>query len=317
MLADKDIRENIQENMNHIGIKESEKVFSSYDVRDPYIMKFLKDRYRSAENEDTYFGGGKKIEKIEYEFENYKFMIFKLKIHDGYDILIKRNNDIESPESCLHIMINSKIGLAYIKNISYYPECVKTEYEYQSKLKYQTKLKKPGGGGILLRLCLKYLRENKTEYRLKRVQLMDNSFMKCEKNGKNISLSVMHTLAHGTTWYGKYGFRPYDPDTDTENMEDSVLFDKNREIVTKTIVRNTNLFNYLYEIIKTKENEMKAKQITNKYYELYKDYTVSQFFKEFLSKYDRSCSMFSAFYKNYAASLGIWNFHGSSFYLDL
>lgn len=299
----------IQHNMELIKIKDHEQVYSLYSVSDPYLMKFLNDRHQNKK--PVHAAGGKNPNRIEYVFEGYTFIIFELKVEDGYDIAIRRSNDPESAQTCLHIMINSRDGLAYVKNISYYPECIKVGLEHPAELKH------PGGGSVLLKLCLQFLKQNKAKYKIRRIQLLDNSFVRCDANKKNISLSLMHTLMLGNTWYGKYGFRPYDPYLDIEDAEDAEMYDLNHKIVKRTIVKNTNLFNYLYKVIRTQKSKTDAKAIVDKYYDLYKDYTIGQFFRMFLAKYDDSCSMLSAFYKRYAFNQNIWNPHNSSFYLDI
>jgi len=294
-----------QRNMKHIRIKKYRDVFAQYLLNCPDLVVFLNNRNSAATHVTG--GGGNKTKKIKYTFENYTFTLYETKVTGGYDISIKRKNDPEDPQTCLHIMTNSEAKLAYIQNISYYKDCV------------DTGLEQPGGGSILLRLCIKFLTDNKKKYKINRIQLTDRSLKTCDRNGAKINFAIMHTLMFGDTWYGKYGFRPYDPVKNIRYEKNNESYNRNIRIVGNTIVKNTNLFNYLEAVIETDKTKSKREiaEIVNKYYKLYGNYTIRNFFMAFLSNYDASCAMFSGFYDNYAENQKLWDPFGSSFYLDI
>jgi len=83
-------------------------------------------------------------------------------------------------------MINDE-GIANIQNISYYDDCINTGLKY------------PGGGTVLLRMAIQFLRDIKKKYKIKKIQLTDNSTLNCEKNNTIINLSVLFILTNGDT----------------------------------------------------------------------------------------------------------------------
>jgi hypothetical protein len=58
-----------------------------------------------------------------------------------------------------------------------------------------------------MKIALKLILKIKDNYKIKYIQLSDNSVKYCNKKHQ-IDLSMMMTLITGTTWYGKYGFIP-------------------------------------------------------------------------------------------------------------
>lgn len=292
----------IQENiMKDIKIKSHKKVYFQYMINDPNLMDFLLKRNKN----NTQTGGGK-IRKIKYKFDNKIFKLYEKEVEDGYDISVHRTDDLENPQTCLHIMINTEFHLAYIQNISYYEDCVSTLLEH------------PGGGSILLKMCIEFLKDTQSRYNVKRIQLKDNSYFTCFENNEKIKLALLHTLIHGETWYGKYGFRPYKPYNDTRDEVLYKFYKNNRNIVRNTKVKDTNLFHYINRIIKKKVGDAKkAKEIMKKYYSKFKDDLIVDFFKKYLLKFQHSCKGFSEFYMEFAQDNGIYDFNGKSFYLDI
>ena len=69
---------------------------------------------------------------------------------------------------CLMIMMNDD-GIAYIDNISYFDDCIDTGLKY------------PGGGTILLKMAIQFIMDNKTKYKIKKIQLRDTSYLFCQK----------------------------------------------------------------------------------------------------------------------------------------
>lgn len=99
---------------------------------------------------------------------------------------------------CVTIYIDKKTKMTILHNMSYYNNCT------------EEGLKSPGGGSILLRFTINYLIKNKKKYGIKRILLTDNSFFNCKMCSKNIPLSRLRIITHRNTWYGDYGFKPYD-----------------------------------------------------------------------------------------------------------
>lgn len=239
-----------EKKMKRIKLKDYKKVYRQYMLDDLDVIEFIDKRndYGNKEREKDFFiqNGGRKTEELEYVHNNIRFLLYEIKSKEGYDISVRRKNDL-SKSTCLHIIINAELRLAYIQNISYYPDCVSTGLE------------KPGGGGKLLKMCIHFLKDTKNKYNVKRIQLKDNSFFVCKSNNKRINFALMNTLLHGDTWYGKYGFRPYDFASDMEDKELTEIYNNNKKIATTTKTQDTNLYNYLSQMLREKEpnNEKK------------------------------------------------------------
>lgn len=244
-----------------------------------------------------------KMRESIYTYEKNRYIVRERTDKYGRSLAILRESD--DSQSCMHMMIDdseNNYRAAYLQNISRHSDCA-LQSEYQVT------------GNSLLRLSLSLAKK----YDVKRIQLKDNSTYLCKPRNKKLLFPLMHTLLWGNTWYGKYGFRPYDPDRDEEDVELAKIYDENKNIVRMTKVADTNLFNYLSEIFtddKTK-TEAEIKNIVDRYYAKYSNHTISEFFRTYLSEFDRACSAFSLFYLGFAKNNDIYNFYGHSFYLDL
>ncbi len=207
------------------------------------------------------YGG---IKRTEINFEGYNFTIFQ----EDNRIYIARNNDIDSSEYCMDIIIDKKEHIASLHNISYYKECSDPELKY------------PGGGGILLKLALKILKNNKEKLGINKVQLQDNSFFYCEKTKKNIQLPLLYTLINGHTWYGKYGFRPFNFITMKPDEEFLRLYERNYEIINNTKIKDTTLFQHIEKKLKQKiPNDVDLlEKMLNSYKKKFENKTIGYFF---------------------------------------
>jgi len=304
-----EMQDRLISDMKVLGIRDPTSIFYEYVLPDNNLMRFLYERHnRYGKSDNSQAAGGRKVRKMDYKFEDHNFVLFELTSDVGFDISIKRQNNIASPEFCLHIMIDRGSELAYIHNISYYIDCAEPE------------LLNPGGGGVLLRLCLKYLKENHKRYKIKRIQLTDTSLLNCKPHKINVYLSMLHTLVYGDTWYGKYGFRPYDPDKNSVNSNLLRLYKKNKQIVRNTAVRHTTLYTHLYPALKKLNPDTSGREfdkIFDKLKDKTQDLTIGSFFKVFLANFDAKCGIFQEFYLDFATENGIYDFHGKTFYLDI
>ena len=136
----------------------------------------LQKSMKKATNNSVQIGG--KHHDIKYDGHTYR-------IFESYDkysksIAIKRDGDIDNPQSCILIFIDNDSSVAYIHNISYYPNCAKPALDY------------PGGGSALLKFSLHLLRKNRDRYEVSRIQLKDNSRMLCG-DGKYVQLPLTIT----------------------------------------------------------------------------------------------------------------------------
>lgn len=293
-----------KEIMKDIKIKQYEKVYFEYMINNLNLIEFLNNRNKSHITSQK---GGGINRKFIYKFNNKKFKLFEQETKNGYDISIHVKDDINDPRTCLHIMIDKESHIACVQNISYYKECVKTNLEH------------PGGGSVLFKMCIKFLKDSKDKYHVQKIVLTDNSTFTCLKNREKISLAMFYTLLYGDTWYGKYGFRPYDANNNRNDIVGTKYYEQNKKIVRATLVRETNMIDYFHQMLdednpeKKEENKIKM----NKYYQMNKNLTLNKFFRKIMMDFQDSCEIFCRFYRNFYHDMNLYNFRGETFYLDI
>ena len=239
--------------------------------------------------------------KIKYMFEGHIFIIFK--DSDEYNITyaIHQNDDINL-SICMLLMIEPDEKIIYIENISMYSNCTKIG------------MPKTKGGTLLLNLTLDFIKKVlKPKYNLKYIQLRDNSNLYCEKTKTSIEFDSFYMLTHGNTWYGKYGFIPFDVNTNKVDKIKLKQYKKNQELV-KTKLQNTNVLN----IIKSLHSPTSEKQKSiDKYFEENKNMTVQEFISEMAHDFKHNCKTLHISYKKIMEDIGMTNLHGSTYYLPL
>lgn len=249
--------------------------------------------------------GGKPKKDIEFveNFNGYKFRVNIEKTE--YDIIVNiLTFDKDNPLSCAIINIDIESKLAYLDNVSYYKQCTKP---------YLVK----HGGSTILRLVLNFLKEHKEKFKINRIILKDNSIKACERCPENLELSGMSFLLHGDTWYGKYGFRPFNMKTMKPDSRYIKLYKKNQEVLSKTKVKDVNLL----PLIKKAINKYNLKNIDVKDIEYalneLKNNNLSQVLRAMLKDYDKYCCIFAYLQPKLFEILRLQRFHNFHFYLDI
>ena len=282
---------NLSNILEHLNIKKS------FDVA----------RYILRENHDiNYFNNFKSIQTqtggklINFKYENHNVIFNIQKDVDRYIFSLHHNNN-DNKDVCLIIFIADKIG--YIENISYHKNCI-------DGLNYK------GGGSTLLKIAINFLKQNKNKYNINKIQLKDNAFKYCQESGTKIRLSLLSTLTRGDTWYGLYGFIPYDSDRDIQNKRGCELYFNNKKIIGSVKVNDTNVEQYIRDAL----HKLKMEDYIEDIDELFKHYDnrpLSTFLYQFLNDFQEICFIFDEFYIKLSQDLKIFDFHGSSFYLPL
>lgn len=277
-------------------------IFIMYDNNFKFIYDYFNREHKN--NNIIYSEGGTSNIHIKYRCDNIDFDFHENK--DGGLIFLKLYTPKDTKE-CIVIIIDPETKLCAIQGITNYLECVKDN------------LTQGGIGTVLLKCSLKYLSENKEKYGIKRVMLTDNSYFTC-LDAESIKLSRMHFLLNGNTWYGKYGFRPYDPIKNKMSKEDNIEYEKNQEIIKRIKLRDVP---YLKQMIIDAYNFLKPKNLhlENILY-IYdkmqsKNELLSNFLKVFLKRYNKTCGLFSNFYEELYKKMGMYDFYKKSFCLDL
>ncbi len=252
----------------------------------PVSIKKFTDKYQ---NEKEKF----KTEIVKYKNVSYTFKIY----HDdelAYYYLFRTNNENKN-EACIHIIIDKNRNKCVIHNILYHPTCFPATEKNDKK------------GSTIIKLALILLDKIKAHYKLRYVQLTDNSVKIC-KNKHKITLSTMMTLITGTTWYGKYGFIP-------KNKDDMKHFEENKKIMNNTYLKNIpELEKYIIYGHKKTKSELSLDKILNTYrYALENNYKLKDFLSKFLSNYDSTCDIFYYFYDELFRELKLYEMRGKVF----
>ena len=207
-------------------------------------------------------GGGK---DLTIEYNNEKFIFTKL--DDSQTTVVSYIlGALNTEAECVIISIDKELRTASIDNLSTDNlQCTKQKITYI--------------GTFLVELTIKLIKKNKDKFNIQKILLSDHSSLYCNQIRKNISLADLYTLKHGITFYGKFGFTPYDSDNSynvDSNKKLNKKFNKNKEIIKNLKVKDSKLLYYLekfqnkgkYDInkimnyIKDNQDELLSKVIT-------------------------------------------------------
>ncbi|AYV82467.1 MAG: hypothetical protein Hyperionvirus1_46 [Hyperionvirus sp.] len=253
------------------------------------------------------FKGGEKIgsgktNSFRYKFDGFQFVI-REEIEDdriSYSIL---NNDA-AKSICMLIFIPKDDNYAYIDNISYHPQ------------RAVNGMPKTSGGTLMLKVTLDFIENDlKDRYKLKYMSLKDNSYFYCDQVGGTIDLDSLYMLTRGNTWYGKYGFVPFDSEKVMIDYDMLVEYKLNQRLVDIIPLGCTQIEEYILVALNDPKFRMViSKKRIKETLEMYKQFPIKKFFKDFLEKYDKTCGVFAVIYKNVMRDVGMRNLHGVSYY---
>ena len=232
---------------------------------------------------------------------NYRFNMSFTKYLNTYK-LYQRKNKEESIPTCIVITIEKNPkketkNICHIQSIEYNENCM-------PRLELNNK------GSTLLKIALKLIRLLKDRYKIKTIELTDNSKKTC--GGKEIKLSTMITLLTGTTWYGKYGFYPKDKEYKSD-------FDENKKIIDKTMLSDVSqLKELIIKAHKKSESKLDLQSILRSYDKvLDKKASLQSFLNWFLKEYDNRCEIFFYFYRELYRELKMTDMYGQTFIKDI
>jgi len=232
---------------------------------------------------------------IDYTYNNYQFKVFVERTSISTDISVHPGDNQQSPKHCIHLTIHRNddpmMKTAYLNNISYYPDCSKIGLDY------------PGGGSILVKFAIHLLRTIKG-IDILRVRLRDTSMYRCGgKKGKMLKLALMYSMTHGETWYGKFGFRPYELDDMKETKNLLSMYENNIKIANLKIIDRFDLMKkYFGKKLSDAEFREKAG-----------NWKIGRYIEYYVKSYDRNCEWFSQNYIKLAKELRIFDFSHKSF----
>ena len=288
------------------------------------ITNTMKKNWHKKGNHYGLYGGYK--ESI-HKFEDNDGKIYTFKVGVGDDASPDGNRIkiivlSETEQDCVTVFIDESVGDAILHNVSYYRDCAKEG------------LRRPGvkqnrilranficlrGGTILLRFIHKYLLAIKNKYKIKRIVLRDNSQIYCEKCSHNIKLARLKMLTHGRTWYSKYGFMPYDPESHKPDKIMLKKYELNKKIILTLKTSNLDIIKIANEVKKKEKLDYKIdeiKRLTLKYP------LMCLFVRRLVDEYPKYCCLIhyilEKIYKPMPPNQALmYDMFGQVFYLDI
>jgi len=298
------IYDHYNELFKKLQIKNRENIINKLMYEDYELCKGL-ITCKNKKNEQIFeqYGGAK---KIKYKFEGYTFVIYESESTNKISYHINNKSIEDTMEICVHIIVLKKEKYAYIQNVTSFDKCT---LEGMPKSK---------GGSMLLRLCIQFLKELKDKYDLTYIQLKDNSFIFCNQNNTRIDFDSFYMLTHGDTWYGKYGFIPYDPEKEIVDIEKYSDYKLNQKLVNIIKVGCINMKPLIKRAVdKLKLHDPFNDKFIDKMMEKYKDRSVMIFMDDLAKTHDLTCGIINNIYIDVMKEIGMTNLHGSTYYLPL
>jgi hypothetical protein len=272
-----------------------------YDDR-PYVSKIDKIAEKlSLKSTKTIAYNNFRIEILTYE--NLKKDLF-------IKILNPKEND------CVLILIEKGSNQALIENISNSEGCIQNALIYKD------------GGKILFRIILKYLLANKDIFGINRITLSDKSLVRCsseshethskKKVNLQLQLADLYMLTHGDTWYGKFGFLPYDAPNNRPNIFRTKKYKEYKEkIDTLQIKDYPNLYKLIIETYKRlKVYHFNEEKIYTFFKENYESLVKDVLRKLFRNKFP-FCYIYDEIKDNILEDLNIQSLYDRAYYLDI
>ena len=253
-------------------------------------------------------GGKNNDEVIEYTYKfdkkDYDFNVHVVRSAGRITYAVHNFDKSDKTEYCTFIVYDTVAKNCYIENINYYEKCCVGQIHSPS-------------GSILLKFTIDFIKKYiAKKYVVKFIQLRDISKKKCDLVDASFHLSTFYMFTHADTWYGKYGFIPYDPGagvTDDPGLDD---YKHNQKIVLTTLVKNTNIGKYVVEAIKKYKLEIDIDTI-NKVMKKYDNLPVMHCMNNLMAKYDKHCAIFYHMYLQLVRDLGMRNLYGRSYWMKL
>lgn len=234
--------------------------------------------------------GGEYKKEFSIEYKGHEY-IFK-RLHDDENRLILYSYDNEL-DDCVTLVINKKNKSINLSSFGKTYGC----FQEESNI-----------GSNLLKLTLKMIGKYKDYFGVNKIVLSDTSSYKCSTN-ESLNMSIMKTLLTGDTWYGGYGFRPFDKDTLTIDEYQNEKYNKNKKIINEILLKDVNLEKYLLLINKKFPKKFTTEMIKNiiKHESKKPNRLLKDFLEKFNSKksFDISCQYFKTYYEKLFDDIGL------------
>ena len=287
--------------LKKLNVKDSNNITSHIIHQDFEFYKY----YFSLSNKQQE-AGGDNVKEIDYEYENYTFKIYQIEEDDRISFSVYNQNNTQSPDICALLFIPKRDYYVYLETISYYTNC------------NIPSMPKTKGGSLLLNMILQFINDIKSKYKLKYIQLKDNSHFTCNQDNERTPISNLYMLTRCNTWYGKYGFIPFDPVKKGVDIDVLVDYKINQKLIKLIKVKHTHLSDYLTVAInRLNLKEQFSKQTIKKIFDAYNERSIQDFFKDFMKRYDQRCHIFNLIYKEVMNEIGMIDLYGKIYYKTL
>jgi hypothetical protein len=294
--------------LKNINISNAREVAYNMLVSSEHIHDLLFPELTKEVFNQHKIGGSGNFKKIKYKYDKHNFTLF---LDDSTKIpamSIYPKNNTDSAIKCLVILFSPAKKLAYIDNITYHSLCGDVGLSY------------PGGGTILLKMAVQFLKDNKEKLNINKIQLKDNSFLFCKNISKNIPLSSLYMLTKGDTWYGKHGFTPFMYVTGEDQKDFVIDYRVNKILVKKLTLKCTNIENIMKNaIVEHKLEQYITLDKFNKFCRKYESKPIINFFEDLMvsSKFKNTCVLFLYTFHAIMSDCGIVNLHGVSYNMNI
>lgn len=212
-------------------------------------------------------GGG-----LEVTYKSQKVKFYKI-VDDGITTLFLSGKNKNN--KCVTIIIHEYDQNAEIREISTNP------YKPCQLPKILNK------GSSYLDITMKLLTKYKDKFGIKTIYITDNSFIYC--NGINISLAELSFLQYGSTFYGRWGFKP-------KLKQHRKDYKASQKKIFNFKVKNINLEKFIYKKYKKDISKRIYKILKN--YDSYKEDLFVIWFKKISKKYlKKECYFFNKLLK--------------------
>lgn len=250
-------------------------------------------------------GGDDEIIKYTYVFKKQKFK-FNVHVVKEYDRISHKvyNYDNLNKNECIIIFYDVAGKFCYLESINSLEKCCIGQIYGP-------------GGSILLKFTLDFIKQYiAKKYKVKFIQLKDNSKKKCDLIDVTVHLSAFYMFTHADTWYGKYGFVPFDPDEEKTYQPVLEDYKHNQKIVLTTLVKDTSIGKYIVEAIKKYKLKIDVDAISN-VVKKYDNLPIMHCINNLMAKYDKHCVIFYYMYSKLMSDLGMRSLYGRTYWLKL
>ena len=253
-------------------------------------------------------GGKTNDEVIEYTYKYdkkyYDFNIHVVRSAGRITYAVHNFDKWDKTEYCTFIVYDTVGKNCYIENINYYEKCCVGQIHSPS-------------GSILLKFTIDFIKKYiAKKYVVKFIQLRDISKKRCDFVDDTIDLGLFYMFVHGNTWYGRYGFVPFNPSQEKTNESLLKIYKNNQTIVSTTLVKDTNIGKYIVEAIKKYKLKINIEQM-NGVIKKYGNMSVMKCMKHLMAFYDKNCAIFYYMYPKLVADLDMVDLYGTSYWMKL